>query len=124
MSIAFYSRQEPDATVRASTGFKIGALAGLFGFLMNAFLSTSILLSATARSALRVEMANRVKEAIAASTDPSSTEILRKVSDQLNTPAGLAILFVVAMVLLGVFFVLLSGIGGAIGASLFGHRRS
>jgi hypothetical protein len=123
MSVAFYSRREPEAEVRASTGLKIGALAGFFGFLMNASLSSLSMLSQSSRSALRAEMMNRLNEAIAASSDPTATDMLRRVGGQLSTPSGLATIFVLALAVLAIFFVLFSGIGGAIGASLFGRRH-
>ncbi len=123
MSVAFYSRREPEAEVRASTGLKIGALAGFFGFLMNASLSSLSMFSAASRAALRAEMANRLKEAMASSSDPAATDMLRRVGDQLNTPGGLATIFVLALAVLAVFFVLFGGLGGAVGASLFGRRN-
>lgn len=123
ISIAFYSRREPTTVVRAGMGFRIGALAGLFGFLMNATMSTLAMLSAESRSVMRSEMANRLKEAMASSSDPATTDMLRRVGDQLSTPGGLALLFTLALAVLGFLFVVLSGLGGAVGASLFGHHE-
>jgi hypothetical protein len=123
MSIAFYTRRQPDRTVTAGDGLKIGALAGLFGFLMNALLSTLSMLSANSRSALRGEMMNRLKEGMASSSDPTATDLLRRIGDRLSTPEGLALIFTLALAVLAVFFVVFSGLGGAIGASLFGRKQ-
>ena len=124
MSVAFYSRYEPNSEVRASTGFKIGALAGLFGFLMNACLSSFSMFSQATRSALRSEMSSRIQEAIANSSNADTANMMRKFGDQLNTTGGLVTLFLLALAFLGVLFVLFSGVGGAVGASLFGRRRT
>lgn len=105
-------------------GLRVGALAGMFGFLMNATLSTLSMFSATSRSALRGEMMARLKEAIASSSDPQATDLLRRIGDQLNTPSGLATIFTLALAVLAIFFVVFGGLGGAIGASLFGRRHS
>jgi hypothetical protein len=123
MSIAFYTRREPDKTVTAGNGLRIGALAGMFGFLINALLSTLSMLSATSRAALRSEMMGRLKEAMATSSDPQATELLRRIGDQLNTPGGLAFIFTFALLVLALFFIVFSGLGGAIGASLFGRHH-
>lgn len=124
MSVAFYSRREPDVEVRASLGMKLGALAGFFGFVMNAILSSLGMLSMETRSALRSQLASRIEEAVASSKDAAATDMLRKLGEQLNTTGGLIILFAIALAALGLFFVLFGGLGGAIGASLFGRRKS
>jgi hypothetical protein len=123
MSIAFYSRREPDITVTAGMGLKIGALAGLFGFLMNAIMSTLSMLSASTRSVLRGEMMERLKDAMASNSDQAATDMLKRIGDQLSTPGGLAFIFTLALAVLAVFFVVFSGIGGAIGAALFGRKH-
>lgn len=123
MSIAFYTRREPHHTVKAGNGLRIGALAGMFGFFINATLSTISMLSATSRNAMRGEMTDRLKEAMASSSDPSATDMLRRLGDQLNTPSGLALIFAFALIVLAVLFVVFGGLGGAIGATLFGRRQ-
>lgn len=124
MSVAFYSRREPDVEVRAPLGMKLGALAGFFGFVMNAILSSLGMLSIETRSALRSQLASRIQEAVASSKDAATTDMLRKLGEQLNTTSGLLTLFAIALAALGLFFVLFGGLGGAIGASLFGRRKS
>lgn len=124
LSVTFYTRREAHAHIRPGMGMRIGALAGLFGFLMNAVLSSLGMLSASNRANLRTEMANRLKDAMATSSDPAATETLRNLGDKLNTPSGLVMFFVIALVFFGILFVLLSGLGGALGASLFGKHET
>lgn len=124
LSIAFYMRSEPHAEVRTLSGLKMGALAGLFGFLMYGIVASMTMLSAQVRSQFRVEMANSLKEAAARSADPRAIDMIRPFVDRLSTPGGLATMFALMLFFLMIFFVLLSGIGGAVGASLFGRRRS
>jgi len=123
MSIAFYMRREPERVVKAGDGLRIGALAGMFGFLINATLSTLSMLSPTIRAATRGQMMDRLKEAMATSSDPQATDMLRRIGDQLNTSGGLAFIFTLALAVLAVFFIVFSGLGGAIGASLFGRKH-
>ena len=124
ISIAFYMRFEPHAEVRTSTGLKMGALAGFFGFLMYGILASLTMVSAQTRSQFRVDMARALQDAAAKSADPRAADMIRPFLEKLNTPGGLATMFGLMMFFLLIFFVLLSGVGGAIGASLFGHRRS
>lgn len=124
ISIAFYMRFEPHAEVRTSTGLKMGALAGFFGFLMYGVLASLTMLSAQTRSQFRVDMAKALQDAAAKSADPRAADMIHPFLEKLNTPGGLATMFGLMMFFLLIFFVLLSGIGGAVGASLFGHRRS
>jgi hypothetical protein len=124
LSIAFYMRFEPHAEVRTSTGLKMGALAGLFGFLMYGVVASLTMLSAQTRSQFRVDMAKALQDAAAKSADPRAADMIRPFVEQLSTPTGLATMFALMLVFLLIFFVLLSGIGGAVGAFLFGHRRS
>ncbi len=124
LSVTFYTRRVPHEHLRSGMGLRIGALAGLFGFLMNAGLSSLGMLSAANRATLRTEMANRLKEAIAASSDPAATETLRNLGDKLNTSGGLLLFFGLALAFFGILFIILSGIGGAIGAALFGRKEA
>jgi hypothetical protein len=124
MSIAFYMRSEPHDEVRTSSGLKMGALAGFFGFLMYAIVASLSLLSTQTRAAFRSDMATALNQAAARSADPSrAADMIRPFVERLNTPGGLATMFLFMLFFLLIFFVLLSGVGGAIGASLFGHRR-
>jgi hypothetical protein len=102
----------------------MGALAGLFGFLMYGIVASLAMFSAQVRSQFRVEMTNSLKQAAVRSADPRAADMIRPFVDGLNTPGGLATMFGLMLFFLLVFFVLLSAIGGAVGASLFGHRRS
>jgi hypothetical protein len=124
ISIAFYMRLEPEKVVKVGAGLRIGALAGLFGFLINALLSTLSMLVASNRAALRSEMMTRWKEAMASSSsDPQTTEMLRRIGDQLKTPSGLAFIFTFGLLVLAAFFIIFGGLGGAIGATLFGRHH-
>lgn len=122
IAITLYKRRMPYVTVPARRGFRIGALAGFFGFLLNAVTSAFGMLSAENRVALRDAMQERLKEALAVNSDPSAQQMVKNLGDMVSTPTGLAAVFVFSLCLFGLLFVLLSGIGGAIGAALFGKK--
>ena len=122
IAITFYKRRLPYVAVSARRGFRIGALAGLFGFLLNAATSVFGMLSAENRTALREAMQERLKEALSVNSDPSAQQMVKNLGHMVSTPAGLFAVFAFSLFLFGLLFVLLSGIGGAIGAALFGKR--
>jgi hypothetical protein len=123
MSIAFYTRREPHHTVTASNGLKIGVLAGMCGFLINAVLSTLGLLLPAVRNAAHAVMMDRWKEAMSRTSDPQALDTLRRFGDALNSPAGFAAMITLVLVVQAVLFVVFGGLGGAIGATLFGRRQ-
>ncbi len=122
LAITFYKRRMPYVSVPARRGFRIGALAGFFGFLLNASMSAFGMFSAENRTALHEAMQERLKEALSVNSDPAAQQMVKNLGNMISTPGGLAAIFAFSLCLFGLLFVLLSGIGGAIGAALFGKR--
>ena len=122
IAITFYKRRMPYVSVPARRGFRIGALAGFFGFLLNALTSVLGMFSAGNRGALRDAMQERLKEALSVNSDPSAQQMVKNLGEMVSTPSGLAAVFAFSLCLFGLLFVLLSGVGGAIGAALFGKK--
>ena len=122
IAITLYKRRMPYVSVPARRGFRIGALAGFFGFLLNAAMSAFGMFSAENRAALRDAMQERLKEALAVNSDPAAQQMVKNLGDMVSTPGGLAAVFAFSLCLFGLLFVFLSGIGGAIGAALFGKK--
>lgn len=123
IAVAIYHRQAHPGHLRPGAGFKIGALAGAMGFLFNLVLNGISLLTPTGRQLLRETVQKGMDNALAANPDPSQAEQIKKFTEMLNTPGGLAILFTLAMIIGGVLLIVLSGFGGAIGAYLFGKHE-
>jgi hypothetical protein len=123
LAVTLYKRRVPYGSVAARGGFRIGSLAGFFGFLLNASASLMGMISAENRSAVRAAMEERVKEAMSINPDPSAQQMLKQLSDWISTPSGLAGVFGCSLLLFGLVFVILSGIGGSIGAALFGKKE-
>ncbi len=64
IAITLYKRRMPDASVPPRRGFRIGALAGFFGFLLNATVGVISLLSAEYRTALRHTLQEQFKSPV------------------------------------------------------------
>jgi len=125
LAVTLYRRRTRVDVLRAAEGFRIGALAGFFGFLCIAFMSTVAFLS----TAGRAEMGNRMHQAMeqalqqasAGNVDPQTQQQMQNMIATLSTPEGLATVLGIGMLLVLVCFVLLAGGGGALSAKIFGH---
>jgi len=122
IAVTLYKRRMPHVAVPPRRGFRIGALAGFCGFVLNASASALGMLSEPNREALRSAMHERLKEAMSVNSDPSALQMLNRLGDMISTTAGLAALFAFSLLMFGLIFVLLGGIGGSIGAALFGKK--
>jgi uncharacterized membrane protein len=122
LAITLYKRRMPYVSVPARRGFRIGALAGFFGFLLNAAMSAIGMFSTENRVALHDAMQERLKEALSVNSDPAAQQMVKNIGNMVSTPGGLAAVFAFSLCLFGLLFVFLSGVGGAIGAALFGKK--
>lgn len=121
LSVSMYQRRVPTAVVRPGMGMRIGALAGVFAFVITAILST--VLFATEGNQLRQMMEEQLRASMAKAPDPRTAEILQQFIGKLNTPEGLATFFLWVMAFIAVIFILSSAAGGALGASFSARRR-
>jgi len=102
-------------------GMRIGALAGVFAFVITAVMSA--VLFATEGNQLRQLLGEQMQAQIAKTPDPRSQEILQQFMAKLATPEGIATFFLWVMVVIAVLFLLFSALGGALRASMSGQRR-
>ncbi len=120
LAVALYLRRVPNRAMSAGMGARLGALSGLFGFGIFAFLSSLELLLARDNGKVRELLQQVLQQSLARNSDPAVQASLQR----LMTPEGLALLFTLGMVLFLAAFVLFSSVGGALGAYLFRNRNS
>jgi hypothetical protein len=123
LSVALYQRQLPGMSVTSGMGMRLGALAGLFAFLINAVVTTVSFVFFRSSSDFRRAMQEQMEKQMTNSPDPKAQEILQHMMDWMNTPQGAATLIVVVLVVMAGMFVLFCSAGGALGASMFGRKR-
>ena len=121
LAVALYQRRVPGALITPGMGMKLGALAGVFGFVIHAVVKTVSFV--VFRSDLRRAMQEQMDKQLAGTSDPKAQEILRQMFDWINTPQGMATFMVLVFLVLAVMFVIFTAAGGALGASMFGKRR-
>jgi hypothetical protein len=117
VGVAFYRRRVPAGGLTPRMGARIGAISGLFGFAVFAFLLAMDLLTRGGGKFHEV-LQQVLQQAAARNADPRAQQAIQ----QLMSPAGLAFLVTFAMVIFLVMFLLFSAAGGALGAWLIGGK--
>jgi len=121
MTVSMYRRRVPAAVIRPGTGMRIGALAGVFAFIITAIMST--VLFTTEGEQLRKLMQDQMRASMEKASDPRSAEVMQQFINKLGTPEGLATVFLWVLVVIAVVFVLFAAVGGALGASFSSRRQ-
>ncbi len=123
LSVALYQRRAPGTLITPGIGMKVGALAGVFAFVVNAVVVTVSFVAFRSGSEFRNALQTQMEKQISGSSDPKAQEIMRQMFDWINTPQGMATFMVLMLLVLAVTFVIFTAAGGALGASMFGKRR-
>jgi hypothetical protein len=118
LAVLFYGRQSWRAEPSRRSGFRLGTLAGFFGFVIFAALAAIIIVASGDADQFRRQYLEALQRAHAHYSDPQQLRTL----EYLMTPQGLTIGLAVSVVLIGIFFVLLSGVGGAVSASILRRK--
>jgi hypothetical protein len=100
---------------------RIGAVSGAAGFVASTF--WLVLQFAKNSQEFRTALEEQMEKSIGANPDPRAQDILRQLMNNLNTPQGLATLFVLILVVMAIAFVVFTAAGGALGAAMFVRRR-
>ncbi|MFZ0284304.1 MAG: zinc ribbon domain-containing protein [Terriglobales bacterium] len=118
LSVVLYRRRNPLSDLSPGMGARLGAVSGIFGFGIFAILSAVGMLAF--RSG--VEMRNALLDAIAQSAARSPDAQVQKAFEYLKTPPGLALMMALSLAVLLVAFLVLSSIGGAVGAAMMRRK--
>jgi hypothetical protein len=99
-------------------GFRLGSLTGFFGFVTFVVLTAVQVAAFHAQNELRDTMLAAIRQARARSGDPQAQQML----EYFMTPQGLIFMMAFGLVFMGIVFVLLGGLGGAVSASLLRRK--
>ena len=122
LAVVLYRRRSPLLLLSSTIGGKIGALAGLLGFLFFAVFTSSYLAIQT----LVMHQGEQIRAVLRSALDQAAVNNhnpqAQALSQWAQTPEGLAVLVAFGMFLFLVAFLLLSTAGGVFAASV-GRRR-
>src|ERR1700729_1344495 len=118
LAVVFHRQGRREMVVKPTTGAALGGLGGLLCFAISTIPETSVVIFMHKGPELRTELLARIQQASTQTSDPQVLSVFA----QLKTPGGLELLM-----LIGIFFaflaaIVLSGLGGAIGAAIFSRR--
>ena len=123
LSVSLYQKQVPGTAITPGMGMKVGALAGVLGFVVNAVVTTVSFVTLRSRADFRQLMQDQMQKQMAGTSDPKVQEMMQHMLDWMLSPQGAATMMLLGLLMLGVVFVLFTAAGGALGASMFGKRR-
>jgi ribosomal protein L40E len=118
LAVMLYRRRSSLLAVSTALGGKVGALAGLLGFLFFAFFTSAYLTIATIvlhqGEQIRATLRGVLEQAANNSHDLRAQQLVQ----WMQTPEGLALIMAFSMLLFLVAFLLLSTAGGIFGAAM------
>ncbi|HJT72046.1 MAG TPA: hypothetical protein VJ731_17735 [Terriglobales bacterium] len=118
LAVLFFRRWTRGPEPRPKQGFKLGALAGVFAFVGCLALAAIRTVTQHDQNEMRNAIVQMVQQQQARAADPQTRQAL----ESLLSPEGMAMVIVFGFVFVGIVFVLLSGAGGAISASLLRRK--
>jgi len=118
LSVVLYRRFSLKSEPSPRTGFRLGAICGLFAFGSLMIVIAAGTLAFHSEADTHAQVIQVIQQAQARNPDPQA----KPVFEYFMTPQGMAVMMVVGFVFMAVLFVVLSGIGGAISASLLRRK--
>lgn len=116
-AVRLYQNRAP-GLVTGGMGARLGALSGLFGFIVYA-LGFAAQIGFGRGEGLKSEMIRQLHEAAAKNSDPNA----QQVAEKLATPEGIVMILIIGLVAFLFGFLVFGSIGGAVGAAIFGKRQ-
>jgi hypothetical protein len=121
LSVYAYRRRVPGSALKLASGALLGAISGLFGFLLLTVLAAvKILVSHKGEELRQTAFANM--DRVVQNTDPQLQQSVLGIVQHFKTPQGFVLFVAMSAVCTCLMFVFFSVLGGAIGANI--TRRS
>ncbi len=120
LAVVIYRRRQHLGFMSTGMGARLGAMAGLMGFVIFGLLSLVQMLAMRGTGQLRAALEQALKTSAAHSGNPEAQQMVQ----QFLTPEGMRLLLALGIVLMLVLFVALSSLGGAIAAAVVGKRET
>jgi len=120
LAVVIYRRRQHLGALTAAMGARLGAMAGLMGFVIFGLLSLVQLLGMRGSGQLRATLEQALKTSAARSGNPETQQMVQ----QFLTPEGMRMLVILGIVLMLVLFVAVSTLGGALAAAISRKRET
>lgn len=120
LAVALYRRRTSGFPVTAGMGGRLGAATGAATFAIFTILGAVQVAFFHTGGQLRELMLDAVRQAAERNSDPQAQQVV----EYLKTPAGMAVSMVFGLAAMLCFCLILSALGGAVGAVWFGRKRT
>lgn len=119
LAVLFYRRRNPGGRLTPAIGARLGAVCGVLGFGMFAVFTAIEMLIFHSGGQLRAALLEAVQQSASRTSDPQ----LQPMLDYLKSPPGLALVMGLGLAVMFVIFLILSSLGGALGAALLRRKE-
>lgn len=119
LAVAFYRQQQPNTTIKAGTGSRLGALGGLFCSGLTASLVAIAAMVPDLRAKLHDQILENAQKWVA--SHPGDAQV-QAALEQLKNPGGFMEWMIIGGVLLLLISIVLGSMGGLLGAAILGRR--
>ena len=118
LSVLLYRRLTSGSEPSLRTGFRLGAISGLFVFGLVIIVIAIGTFAFHNQAETHAQVIQIIQQAQARNPDPQA----RQAFEYFMTPSGMALMMIIGFVFMCLLFVMLSGVGGAISASLLRRK--
>jgi hypothetical protein len=118
LAVVFYRQGRRGIAIKPTAGAGLGALGGLLWFAMSAVLETLVVVFLHKGPELRSELIAKIQQATSQTNDPQVLAVF----ERLKTPGGLQFLMMTGLLCALLASIVLAGLGGALGGTIFGRR--
>jgi len=119
LSVVFYRRRNPVANITPGMGARLGMASGLLGGSIFTVLLSGFTFMFGLWNQVRAKVIEVIEQTAARNPDPQAQQAM----EFFKTQQGMAILVTAALAVTLMAFVILSGLGGALGAALLRRRE-
>jgi hypothetical protein len=119
LAVVFYRQRRPGILIRAGSGARLGALAGLLWFGMSSVLGAIVVLVLHKGPELQKALLTMIDQQIARSSDPQATAMF----ERLKTPEGLQVLLIFGIIFTFIFAIAVGALSGALAGKILGRRN-
>jgi hypothetical protein len=118
LAIVFYRRRVPAANLAPGKGARLGAVSGAISFGMFAIVTSIEMILLHSGDQLRARLLEALQQSASRTSDPQAQQVL----DYFRTPPGLVLIMILGLIFMFLAFVVLSALGGAVGAALLRRK--
>ncbi len=119
LAVSLYRRSNPAWNVNARSGAKLGAVSGIFFFVIAAVMESLAVVVFHVGGEIRQKMLEGLQQAATRSSDPQ----VQAAFDRLKTPEGIALMFAFGLLVLFIVAIAAGSLAGALTGAFLGRRK-